>query len=137
MRNEVYEGEEEIMEQFRKGYYKSFQAKVFLYHHIGEFDDYVFTQLRFDAEATISVHPHCIDDYTKKIFEKLKVNEWYIFTLFNVHHQQFLNPTILAVNFDIRQRELICAWRPNQLYPGYPRYELPYTYNEWGEPWPE
>jgi len=59
----------------------------------------------------------------------------YIFTIYTRHHQQHLNVSLLALNYDIEKREIHEAWRYDQFYPGYPIYDTP-QWNEWGEPWP-
>jgi hypothetical protein len=105
---EVYDTDDEIIAQLQcRSYYNAFLAKITIYET--EFDD-----SRYGKWST-KMHDMSWRDAD---FWKWKKDHTYIISIYNTHHQQMLNPVILAVHFDCTDKELITAMDPGQLYSG-------------------
>lgn len=133
----IFEGQE-ILQKLGNEYLRSFQAKMFLskdkWRNTKEARWYDL-KLGLDENGYDTTLNFCSPiERVEKLVENLKMNEWYIFTIYGMHHQQLINAAVLDVNFSIKDRKLYSPWRTDQCYPGYPEYTTDYVYDEWGVP---
>lgn len=138
MKYPIYEGDEILRELKTRPYLNSFQAKLY---YVPQFEEDRGTKNCLFHVLTPSIgHSDrfmCspVSESMQHVIEKTCVeDEAYIFTIFNMHHQQYTNVGVLALNFDIKERKLVVPWRQDQLYPGYPIYGAEEKYKEDGSP---
>jgi hypothetical protein len=127
----IYEGDDVLKQFYARPYFVGFQAR-FYYRH----DDYQRSIMLHTDPIDPSLHsaggsvwqgggmPYWTPDKDLHdfIIKTCVQGERYIFTVCNTHHQQFINPRILALNFGCKERKLYCSWRYDQCYPGNPFY---------------
>lgn len=68
---------------------------------------------------------------------KEQLDRWVLVSLYNTHHQQFMNPVFTAIHFDYSTKKMFVPWRYDQAYPGcwgYPRFDDEANIIGYGEP---
>ena len=105
----IYEGPE-IFRKLSNEYLRSFQAKMYIFKdpwRKSEKTLWCDVKLGIDESGKESIHYHSPIDRVLRLPESMKLNEWYIVTIFGMHHQQLINSVVLDVNFLISEKKTI------------------------------
>lgn len=122
MNRPIHEGESIFRTLAWKDYYDPVLARMFLHEYKPWW--YIFSD---NCEVDESNYPKrkefgtIVSLYLEQHnLRGIGSNQWYIVSVYNVHHQQQYNPQLMAVHFDCLKKEIIYPWRYDQCYPGYP-----------------